>query len=148
MESKHYVIFIIGMLLFSCVGQNTVASLDFLAGTWQIEGKDTFEKWALKDGQLHGYSYTLKEGKEYTSETLVIRDDNGSIVYEATVMNQNDGKAIPFILKTADKDTYSFENPEHDFPKKIQYIKVNNAKLLVHVLGEGDKGFSYYLLKQ
>ncbi len=65
-----------------------------------------------------------------------------------TVFNQNDGKGIPFTLKSLEKNLFSFENPQHDFPKKIQYKILNSNELYVSVLGEKDKGFSYKLMKQ
>lgn len=60
----------------------------------------------------------------------------------ATVPNQNNRNAIPFILNREITDKLSFENLVHDFPKKIQYQKLSPKEILVKVLGSENKGFS------
>jgi len=82
------------------------------------------------------------------SETLLIKIIGNQIVYEATVPNQNDGKAVQFILNNEIKSYLSFENLDHDFPKKIQYKKITEDEIIVSVLGENGKGFTYTQLKQ
>jgi len=90
----------------------------------------------------------IENGSEITLETLAIRVSDDRIVYEATVLNQNDGQTIPFTL-TADIDrSFVFENPEHDFPKTIIYQRMNNGELLVRVLGDDEKGFSMKFVRQ
>ena len=65
------------------------------------------------------------------------------------VPNQNAGKAIDFVLNQIDENTYSFENPNHDFPKKIIYKKVSDSELFVVVQGKDvTEAFNYTLLKQ
>lgn len=70
------------------------------------------------------------------------------VIYEATVPDQNEGKAIPFTLNNDIKEYLSFENIEHDFPKKIQYKRINEDEIEVTVLGDEGKGFTYKQLKQ
>ena len=45
-------------------------------------------------------------------------------------------------------DTYTFENPKHDFPKKITYQKISETELFVEVSDGKQKGFSYKMTKQ
>lgn len=129
--------------------QLTFKKLDVLKGTWQLEGKQVFETWEQDhNNKLKGSSYKIKDGNKYVTETLLIEQQNTTIVYVATVHNQNEGKGISFILNSNEKDIFSFENLEHDFPKKIQYKIIADNKIFVQVLGENDQGFSYYLIKQ
>ena len=90
----------------------------------------------------------MVNGQEQVSETIEINVQGHNIVYTPTVFDQNDGIPIPFILKTLKENEFSFENPKHDFPKKIQYNILTKNELFVSVLGENDKGFSYKLMKQ
>lgn len=123
--------------------------LSFLPGTWIIEGKETFEHWATSgQAALQGKSYKIYDGKEKVLETLEIREENGVLEYLATVPTQNEGRTIPFKLNKDRDDLFSFENQEHDFPKKIQYEFLSADTLMVRVLGEEEQGFSYRLIRQ
>lgn len=132
------------LFLVSC-SQHKNQKLSFLEGTWKVENKQQFEQWERVEDGLKGKGYKLVDGKEQTLETLVIKEINGRIVYQATVINQNNGATISFPLNEKISDYYSFENPEHDFPKKIQYFKLEENKLKVSVLGENGKGFTFIM---
>ena len=74
--------------------------------------------------------------------------ENNTIVYLATVTDQNEGSRVGFVLNEAIDSCFSFENIEHDFPKKIQYKKISDQELHINVLGEDDKGFSLIMKKR
>lgn len=128
--------------------QNTLQDLNFLVGTWKMEGKNTYEHWSKDDSAYVGESFNVMDDVKYVSETLRIEQVADSVVYTATVMNQNEGKAIAFTLNTDVVDKLSFENTSHDFPKKIRYTKVTDTELFVEVLGANDEGFSFIMQKQ
>ncbi len=134
-------------LITSCQAQENL-NLDFLIGTWKMENKETYEYWQKEGEKYTGHAYKLVDGQKQITETLVIEFKSDDVIYSPTVPNQNEGRAIPFKLNKDSKELWSFENKDHDFPKKIQYKVVSDGKLFVSVLGEGDQGFSYYLLKQ
>lgn len=143
------VFFIMVNAFLSCHAQEDLKSVDFLIGTWKIENKNVYEIWKkVNKTEFSGKSYQMNEGQTKISETLSIKIINGKIIYEATVPNQNDGRSIPFELNTRNKDLVSFENLNHDFPKKIQYKLIDNSKVMVNVFGDNDKGFSFYQVKQ
>jgi hypothetical protein len=137
------------LITLSVYSQVTITDLHFLAGTWKVDGKETYEIWeTTADNALKGSSYKIKEGKNIVTETLSIKSIDGKIVYEATVANQNEGKGIPFTLNSNFTNGYSFENPGHDFPTKIIYQKISTTELAVQVLGADDKGFTIKFIKQ
>jgi hypothetical protein len=114
-----------------------------------MEGKEQYEVWEKnKNNELIGHSYKLNNNQKTISETLLIKKTGNQIIYEATVPDQNEGKTIQFILNADIKSYLSFENDKHDFPKKIQYKKINDDEIEVTVSGEKGKGFSYTQLKQ
>lgn len=116
----------------------------FLEGTWKVENKETYETWKRGEGNtLKGNSYKIKEGKKIITEELLIKSLNNSMVYQARVLDQNNAQVIDFVWNKDVKDKYSFENLSHDFPKKVQYTKLNDSTLFVEVLGENDKGFFF-----
>lgn len=120
----------------------------FLQGTWKVENKEKYEHWdKLNDNSLKGFSYNTKNGELNVSEYLEITQAKKDIIYTATVLNQNQGMGISFKLNKVG-DTYSFENPKHDFPKKISYKKVSETEVFVEVSDGNQKGFSYKMTKQ
>jgi hypothetical protein len=140
-------IYLLGFLI-TCSDHKS-SRLDFIVGTWKTEGKEQYEVWETnKNNELIGHSYKLNNDQKTITETLSIKKIGNQIIYEATVPNQNEGKTIQFKLNNEVKTYLSFENIEHDFPKKIQYKRINNNEIEVTVLGDKDKGFSYNQFKQ
>lgn len=137
------------VVVSSLMPSHSIKDLHFLAGTWKVEKKENYEAWKLnKDNLLEGSSYKIKAGNKQIDEQLTIKISDEKIVYTAKVLNQNNAQPIDFVLNKEVKDKFSFENPKHDFPKKIQYTKLNDTTIFVAVLGNGDKGFSYKMFKQ
>ena len=133
---KTIITYIIISMLFSC-SENKLSDLDFLVGTW--EKIDHIFKWQ---------TYKIVDGQKIVTEIIALKSDGNRIVYTPTVFDQNEGKPIPFTLHNLDENMFSFENLDHDFPKKIQYKKKSENEVIVTILGENDKGFSYRLRKQ
>lgn len=141
----------LGILLTfsSFIGKDRLNGLGFLAGTWKTENKENYESWkVVNDSLLEGNGYKMKGGQKIVTEYFSIKASSGKIVYQATVPDQNNGKTIDFELNKSLKNKYSFENLSHDFPKKVQYTKLNDTTIFVEVLGENDKGFSYKMRKR
>ncbi|MFD0878250.1 MULTISPECIES: DUF6265 family protein [Pseudomonadati] len=136
-------------LLFSYTLKDGLDQASFLEGTWKIEGKETYEVWKKNaDGTMEGYSYKMKAGEKVITEHLTLKMIDGKLTYQARVPNQNNGETITFVLNTNVKDLLSFENLSHDFPKKIQYKALDAQTIAVSILGNGDKGFRYKIVKQ
>ena len=120
---------------------------DFLAGLWQVEGRQTFEDWEIVDsGHLKGIGYELKNGMRKDLEILALGYKAGVLTYTAIVAGQNEGKAIDFPLASYHDRTYIFENPDHDFPQKISYRLAALDTLKVRVSG-GREGFTLTLVR-
>jgi hypothetical protein len=127
----------------------SIKDLQFLEGTWKMENKENYETWKMEnESELKGSSYKIKSKEKTTSEYLSIKAVNSQLIYTAKVLNQNNAQPIAFVLNKEVKNKFSFENLSHDFPKKIQYTKLNDSTVFVQVLGDNDKGFSYNMIKQ
>lgn len=83
----------------------------------------------------------MKQGVPVVSEYLQIELENNTVVYHASVLGQNQGKSIPFVLTQKDS-VYTFNNPNHDFPTAIQYTPINAHSVTVHV-SNSKRSFSY-----
>lgn len=141
--------FITLLTLFSFTQKCDLNEFRLLEGTWKMENKENYETWKIKnENELEGSSYKMKADKKIVSEFLSIKKIEGKVIYTAQVVSQNDGKPIEFVLNKEVKNKISFENLTHDFPKKIQYTKLDETTLFVEILGENDQGFSYKMMKQ
>jgi hypothetical protein len=137
------------LFLFVSCAENKISKLDFLVGTWKMEGKQQYEFWEKNQkDRLIGNSYKLVNNEKIISETLRVKSVENQLIYGATVYSQNDGETIEFILNLNNDEYFSFENANHDFPKKIQYKRISADSIKVSVLGENDEGFSYIQIKQ
>ena len=120
----------------------------FLQGTWKMENKEIYEHWdVLNDHSMQGFSYKMKDGQMVVSEYLKVYQKEDEVFYTATVLNQNQGKGIDFKLSKKDS-VYTFENPDHDFPKNIVYHRLNDTEIYVQVSDGKQRGFAYKMAKQ
>lgn len=114
----------------------TFSKLDVLEGTWMMQtDKVTIaEQWQQQNKNNYaGKSWTIKGKDSNLTETLLLTYDNGVIKYTSTVAGENNGKAISFVLTSAENNTYVFENPQHDFPKRIIYTFISNKELTASI---------------
>lgn len=120
----------------------------FLQGTWKMENKEIYEHWdSVNNQHLKGLSYEIKNGQMAVSEYLDISRKNGEVTYTATVLNQNKGKEVRFKLSKTDS-TFTFENPDHDFPKKVFYKKISDTEVFVRVSDGKQKASAFKMHKQ
>ena len=96
---------------FACSQKSDLKQVEFLIGTWKMEGKENYESWERKDNELLGISYKIENGEKTISETIVMHEERNHIIYTPTVLDQNNGKGIPFQLKYSKEKLFSFENP-------------------------------------
>ena len=99
----------------------------WLAGCWGFtrNGRHVVEHWMPPEGgTLIGVSRTVANGQTREYEFLLIRSGAGGLEYVAKPSGQ------PEATFTATRVTATevvFENPAHDFPKKIQYTRNGDA---------------------
>lgn len=112
-----------------------------LEGTWSIADEPaTFEIWCkVNDTLLEGKGFSVNGGDTTVNETLQLSFAEGEINYTAHVMQQNDGKPISFKLAHAANGLFTFENPEHDFPKGITYKFLKNNKLQITLVAQRER---------
>ena len=129
-------------LISITISQSFAQSLpEFLPGTWKVENKETYEHWdKINENNLKGFSYKMKDGKMVVTEYLEIKRNNEDVIYTATVIGQNQGNNIDFKLITSDS-LFSFENPDHDFPKFVRYQSVSENKMKATV-GTEEESFT------
>jgi hypothetical protein len=119
----------------------TLQDFAWLAGHWRIEQADrqVDELWmAPSAGLMMGMARNVQAGKVREYEfTLLRQEPNGDIFYIASPSKQAE---TAFKLSSLRNGEAVFENPEHDFPKKIVYALQADGSLLAAIEGPGRDG--------
>jgi hypothetical protein len=111
---------------------------DWLLGKWGNTSSDgeLTESWQkANDSVYNGESYFISGKDTLFSETIVISDVNGKMVYTPTVKGQNDEKPVRFDMTSINDSTIVFGNPAHDYPTKIVYNKISTDSLVAEISG-------------
>jgi ketosteroid isomerase-like protein len=117
----------------------TVQDLGWLAGTWITASEPVTEEHWIPPlaGTMLGANRTIAHGETVHREHLLLEERAGSVFYVATPLGQAE---TAFLLTELDAQRAVFENPEHDFPKRIVYTRTGDA--LTAEVSADDKGFS------
>jgi hypothetical protein len=101
----------------------------WLQGCWQMaaEGRVVEEQWmAPAGGVMLGMGRTVRDGKLVEYESVVLREEDGKLAYEAHPSGQ---PSAVFLSKTLDESSVVFENPTHDYPQRVGYRRDGDALL-------------------
>jgi hypothetical protein len=111
----------------------------WLSGHWcsQSEAQLIEEYWMPPEGNLVlGVGRTVKAGKTVTFEFMRIATRDGATNYLA----MHDGlPAVAFRLTASGADWARFENPQHDFPTRVEYRRTSSG-LHAEIAGPGKDG--------
>jgi hypothetical protein len=133
------------ILLLAFITPDTMAqkikslhNVEWLEGKWMMEGKkgNMYEEWKIiDDNRMEGRSYKVFKKDTTSRETLELIIENSELFYIATVKDQNNGAPVRFKMMDGNRRHMDFENPEHDFPKKINYQWKQNDHYMVEISG-------------
>lgn len=122
-----------------------ITDLAWLVGDWRTAAggrRQVDEHWTVPaGGVMMGVSRTVSGGKMSEFEFLRIVERADGIFYIA----QPNGRApgTEFKLTKVSAEQATFENPQHDFPKRIMYKKTPDGITASIDAGEGTKGPSF-----
>ena len=119
----------------AAAGEPSVDRLAWMAGTWTgtDRGIEMIEHWTdPKGGLMLGIHRDVKQGKAVFFEFLRIEATPKGIVYLASPKG---APATPFPMVELGDSRVVFENPEHDFPKRITYRLTPDGSLKARVEG-------------
>lgn len=141
--------FVFGMLLiFSCKPEPKKLNLQefmWLQGTWITQDSSSIESWAFQNNEWIGNVYAPKVGK--ITENLRIYQEGSDLIYEAKVVNQNNGNGVQFKMESTSADSLHFVNMSHDFPNQIDYFKTSDSTLFCNVYGKQNEGKGFEMKK-
>lgn len=118
-----------------------VLPFDKLVGLWKNEDGKSFERWTRVDnGQFRMAAFSIKGNDTSWHEKASIYPESDKWVFENTVTNQNDGRAIKFISSIMSGNSVQFSNPAHDFPTDINYTIPDSNTVRAFIVGPNAKG--------
>jgi hypothetical protein len=110
--------------------------LEWIVGTWQRQTSrgTMYENWKMVNDTIwRGRAYRLAETDTMILEELSLEIRNDEIFYVPVV--PHDKGAVYFKMIKKFPDTVIFENPDHDFPQRIIYMKMPNDSLHARIEG-------------
>ena len=125
---------------------HSISELSWMAGDWQTPAGGRVqidEHWTQPaGGSMLGMSRTVGGDKTLEFEYLRIEQRPNGIYYVAHPKGSCPG--TDFKLTRSSPTEAVFENPQHDFPKRIIYRKTGDDTLTASIDGgEGSKGMSF-----
>jgi len=156
MKNIIYIVSILLICSFSCEQKSkTYAELEkanWFIGKWENKTPEgTFsEEWKVEnDSVYYGKShYVVKNDTIFTETIKLIQSKNNVFYVVTTIPPPNGVEPVSFKLTSSTTDYLVFENPEHDFPKKITYKLVTKDSLYAEISGDGkSQGFPFKKVK-
>ncbi len=121
-------------------GDSDLKELQWLVGCWKGQlGKNTYyESWKpTNHGTLEGSAAVVNpQGKTILTEVLRIDKMGSHVVYIAAV--KENPPVLFTLIETSEENNkpgWVFENKEHDFPRRIIYIRESSDSLVAYVDG-------------
>ena len=124
-----------------CSRLETVA---WLVGTWQAQSGERLlgETWASVSAitlEGRGVTRSAADGRVIDSEDLRLVAMGDGVFYVAKVAHNE--RPVAFRLTACADGRLVFENPAHDFPRRLEYRRVAADRLEVTVSDGGERGF-------
>jgi hypothetical protein len=135
----------------SVVGQvhANLDDLSWLEGKWMRTNvradRTAFEPWQRQStGTFTGVGATLREGDTVNVERLKIVARGDSLYYVADV--PENPNPVYFAFTEMSSASFTCENPNHDFPKKIRYVLAEGV--LTATISGGGKPVTFTFRKE
>lgn len=125
--------------LSSCQ-QEKKGEFSWLEGTWVMKDSSggMGETWIHRDTDIwEARSFSFRSTDTSYYETVRLAKLQGRWNYTVTSVGQNQNKPVAFTLTSEDHQIYIFENPAHDFPKRIIYRLIKPDS--IHASIDGGK---------
>ncbi|MBL0339677.1 MAG: hypothetical protein IPP71_01440 [Bacteroidetes bacterium] len=139
-NSQLSILLIIAMAMISCKSKNeNFEALSQLEGSWSMkfDSSEILEVWKqINDTLMEGKSYEITGADSIQTETVQLLLRGNDIFYIPTVSDQNNKQPISFKLTGYEKNSFNFENPNHDFPTSIIYTFQSKDKLKAQISGK------------
>jgi hypothetical protein len=129
------------------VGASECAGLSvarWVIGDWVAGGEKTVfhESWTQLGPQTFegmGSERSMADGSVISTEELRLVEMAGGVYYIAKVAHND--FPVAFLLTECSAGRLVFENPAHDFPRRLEYSRAADGRMVVAVSDGRDQGF-------
>ena len=137
MKKGVFYIAVVILLCYACNPSNKTSKFPFktLCGTWKLDDKNVYESWDCGNGIFNAYVYSIGDNDTIINEHIELRFENKKTYYIATVLQQNNGNPVNYILTQYSDSSFTVINKDHDFPQKIEYIFQSPNRLKAIISG-------------
>jgi len=139
---KKAILIIVILLLFASCGKSKqvskIVGKDWLLGKWENKSDEgnLLEIWKkVNDSLFIGESYFIKGKDTLHFENIQLKQQGEELFYTTTIRGQNNDKPVTFKQNVEIMKQLVFENPQHDYPRKIVYKPFAKNHLLIEVSG-------------
>jgi hypothetical protein len=124
---------------------SSLASLEWLLGEWVADGsKSSFrETWtpaSSKSWEGQGVETSKADPAKSSAEVLRLVEMADGVYYISKVTHN--ALPVAFRLSECDGGRFVFVNPEHDFPRRLDYLHEADGGLQVRVSDGAEQGFT------
>nr|WP_309755866.1 DUF6265 family protein [Flavobacterium sp.] len=144
--------------IFSCKESDAnekekMKAANWILGNWESKSDEgtLTESWSkVNDSTFQATSYFIKEKDTIHFETITLQQKDDVLTYSATVLGQNDDKAVAFKQTNETPKQLTFENLKHDYPQKITYTHKTTVDLAVKISGiqQGKPTSEEFIMKK
>ncbi|MEQ9231258.1 MAG: DUF6265 family protein [Cyclobacteriaceae bacterium] len=131
-------IILFALLLTASLQAQKLKDFKWLEGTWERQGtkvgSTAFESWTYSNDGLKGEGLTLKGADTVFVEKLSLIMKDNKLFYVAEVSHNTE--PTYFEITSVSKTGFICENPDHDFPKKIEYA-FTGTEMIATISGDG-----------
>ncbi|MEX0966176.1 MAG: DUF6265 family protein [Bacteroidia bacterium] len=127
--------------------RSSLSSIDWLPGGWESKAGSSMivEEWQQSSSkEWTGRGMLVKEGDTTVFEKLKITRKEKNYYYVADILENSESTWFKII--EINDSSFTCINPEHDFPKKIVYLR-NGDRLSVVISGDGKEREFNFLRK-
>lgn len=133
---------------------NLLDTAKWFIGTWQNQTSDGLftEQWNRKNDSVYLAISTVVVNHKDTVffESILLEQKSNELFYTVSVKNQNKELPVSFKLVNATANQLVFENPTHDFPTKITYLKISEDSIAASISGliDGKEKIEQFPMKK
>jgi hypothetical protein len=143
----HALVTLAALLVGAAAQAGACASLEparWLLGSWVADGgkrivTETWTEASPTTFEGSGVTRDRTDGSVVDGEALRLVAMGDGVFYVAKVAHNE--YPVAFRLTTCEADRLVFENPGHDFPRRLEYRRVDGDRLEVHVSDGAERGF-------
>lgn len=154
-RANYFLIFCVLPVVLSGQGctrsEDHIGRLQHIEGYWEmkLDDRTIVEYWKkVSNDGYSGGSFMVNGNDTIVTELLKIIMEKNKLYYIPTVFGQNDNKPVKFRLTSFTDTSFTFNNPDHDYPNTITYL-IHDTDSLIALISGGDQRsrFGYYRVK-